>query len=114
MSSDVDASPLHPVVSRRWRLSPAYISVLLHCYCRCDEIPNRNAPVIVDALREFIEYITALRSRRRGERLCRCCAALRCQTRSTDFKTQEPASGSTNASDQRLVRCIAWLCTASY
>jgi hypothetical protein len=56
MSSDVDASPLHPVVSRRWRLSPAYISVLLHCYCRCDEIPNRNAPVIVDALREFIEY----------------------------------------------------------
>ncbi len=29
MSSDVDASPLHPVVSRRWRLSPAYISVLL-------------------------------------------------------------------------------------
>ena len=56
MISDVDASPLHPVVSRKWRLSPAYISVLLHCHCHCDEIPNRGAPVVVDALREFMEY----------------------------------------------------------
>jgi len=56
MSSDVDASPLHPVVSREWRLNPAYIEVLLHCHCHCGDLPNRDAPFVVDALREFVRH----------------------------------------------------------
>jgi hypothetical protein len=54
--SDVDASPLHPVVSREWRLSPAYIEVLLHCHCHCSDLPNRDAPVVADALRDFMRH----------------------------------------------------------
>lgn len=55
MSSDVDASPLHTVVSRKWRLTPAYIEVLLHCHCHCDDLPRRDAPVTVNALRDFAD-----------------------------------------------------------
>jgi len=54
MSSDVDASPLHPVVSREWRLSPLSIGVLFHCHCHCDEIPRREAPAVQDALQQFL------------------------------------------------------------
>jgi hypothetical protein len=56
MISDFDASPLHPVVSREWRLTPAYIEVLLHCHCHCSDFPNRGAPVVVDALRDFMRH----------------------------------------------------------
>lgn len=56
MSNDVDASPLHRVVSRGWRLSPAYIEILLHCHCHCEPIPRLDAPVTADALAMFEEY----------------------------------------------------------
>jgi hypothetical protein len=56
MSSDIDASPLHPVVSREWRLSPLSMNVLFHCHCHCDEMPRRDAPAVIDAIKQFMAF----------------------------------------------------------
>jgi hypothetical protein len=56
MISDVDASPLHPVVSRKWRLSPAYIELLLHCHCYCGPLPRPDAPVTGEGVAMLKEH----------------------------------------------------------
>jgi hypothetical protein len=56
MSSGVDASPLHPVVIREWRLTPACIALLLHCHCLCGPFPFPDGPVTVECLAMLKEH----------------------------------------------------------
>lgn len=56
MTTDVDAGLFHRVVSPAWRLSPAYIELLIHCHCHCDPLPRPDAPVTIEGLAMLKEY----------------------------------------------------------